>query len=312
MGMRAVKFATIAVGVEAAFVAPAQAGTYLCVPTYAGGLVTSGGSSGSCGGSTPVQVPTAAADQQTLIDLLPYVTVKSSGIGGKPTIRFKGANVQIMRGNPAVTKDGTGNLMVGSSPDETSGSNIGSENIVVGYGHSWSGSGNVLIGEFQTASGYANLISGRQNTVSGSYNNVSGNINTVSGSYTGVLGGYNLNVTADKAILADGVGKDVHWARYDSAGRLVAASESQAGDAYFYGSPYYSLTKFNGIDTAKCAVTITVEGPDNQVTSSVASNYYGYLYARFNKPTSSGAATQAVNVPHTVMVNCNKQPGSPG
>jgi hypothetical protein len=65
----------------------------LCVPTS--GSVTAG----ACGGGgTTVALPANVADQQTLISILPYVSFSSSGVGGKPTITFKGVNVQLVNG----------------------------------------------------------------------------------------------------------------------------------------------------------------------------------------------------------------------
>src|SRR4051794_30521077 len=90
-----------------------------CVPTTAGQNVTSGGtgSAPSCAaGSTAVLAPT-------------YV---SSGIGGKPTVRFSAVNVQIVSGSgsTAGVVNGQGNLVLGY--DEVPGSQTGSHNLVLG------------------------------------------------------------------------------------------------------------------------------------------------------------------------------------
>src|SRR5829696_8232469 len=92
---------TTIVSLAAAFAAinaaPAGAGQWMCIPDAAGTAVTSGGSTGSCNAGSPVKVPASAADQQTLIDLLPYTKFKPAGIGGKPTVIFKGINVQVLK-----------------------------------------------------------------------------------------------------------------------------------------------------------------------------------------------------------------------
>ena len=78
---------------------------FLCVPSSAGQAVTSDGNgSGGCAGrAAKVALPGGAADQQTLISILPYVSFDATGVGGAPTIRFSGVNVQI------VSRSGTTN-----------------------------------------------------------------------------------------------------------------------------------------------------------------------------------------------------------
>jgi hypothetical protein len=308
--------------------APAQAGQWLCIPDTANTPVTSGGASGSCNSATPVKLPTSAADQQKLIDILPYLTYQATGIGGKPTIVVKGANVQIRRGSDAVTKDGTGNLIVGSGNQYTvESTHTGSENLAVGYDHQWTGNANGLIGNFHNAVGNGNLLAGRQSTATGSSNFVSGVGNSASGQGGGMLGGYFNTLAGDEAalaggvqrnfkttygVLADGSGNDVHWARYDSSGKLIGSSEPMA---YTYAGYNYSISSWSGVNLSKCAMSVQVEGLDSQLTTSVASPYYEqYAYVRFYKPTNAGntSGAAAYNVPHVVIANCNKQPGAVG
>jgi hypothetical protein len=318
--------ATVAAAALAA--APAQAGQWLCIPDMANTPVTSGGASGSCGSATPVKLPASAADQQKLIDILPYLTYQATGIGGKPTIVVKGANLQIRRGSDYVGKDGTGNLIVGSGAQYTvESTHTGSENLVVGYDNEWTGNANAMVGVFHKAVGGSNLLAGRQSTSTGSQNFVSGVGNTASGQGGGMLGGYFNTLAGEKAalaggsqrsfktdfgVLADGSGNDVHWARYDGTGQLVASSEPLA---YTYGSVYYSLSSWSGVNLRKCAISAQIEGPDSQLTTSVAAPYYDqYAYVRFYKPTNAGntSGTSATGVPHTVVANCNRQPGAVG
>jgi hypothetical protein len=308
--------------------APAQAGQWLCIPDTANTPVTSGGASGSCNSATPVKLPTSASDQQKLIDILPYLTYQATGIGGKPTIVVKGANVQIRRGSDSVTKDGTGNLIVGSGNQYTvESTHTGSENLAVGYDHQWTGNANGLIGNFHNAVGNGNLLAGRQSTATGSSNFVSGVGNSASGQGGGMLGGYFNTLAGDEAalaggvqrnlktnygVLADGSGNDVHWARYDSSGKLIGSSEPLA---YSYSGYNYSISSWSGVNLTKCAMSVQVEGPDSQLTTSVASPYYEqYAYVRFYKPANAGNANGvgAYNVPHMVIANCNKQPGAVG
>src|SRR5437763_6306238 len=88
---------------------------FLCVPSAAGHSVTSDGNgSTACGSSsTRVALPASSADQKTLLSILPHIRFTASGVGGKPTVRFTGVNVQVVSGsgttNGAVT--GTGNVV---------------------------------------------------------------------------------------------------------------------------------------------------------------------------------------------------------
>jgi len=99
------------------------------------------------------------------------------------TIRFHGANVQIVSGSGTTDSavDGTGNLIVGynelrlaPAPNDRSGSH----NLVVGKKHNFSSFGSFVTGHSNTASGYYSSVSG-------------GNYNTASGSYSSVSGGRN-------------------------------------------------------------------------------------------------------------------------
>ena len=54
------------------------------------------------------------AEQAKLAAILPYVTFSASGVGGKPTIQFSGANVQIVSGaGETKALNGAGNLVIG-------------------------------------------------------------------------------------------------------------------------------------------------------------------------------------------------------
>jgi len=295
--------ALIVAAASGAAAGPASAATGLCIPRTAGQAVFSGGDNPStyCAerGAKTALMPDSAADQQKLIDLLPYVTYKASGVGKKPTLVFTGLNIQISKkeypgyGNT----DGTGNLLVGDSGMRASDQSItdgrysGSENLIVGTANTWRGRANVIVGENNKADSAGSMIQGLNNAVTG---------------YSAFVAGNNQSITGSYKVIADGAGRDVKWVRYDAAGKVVASSEPQTGDAYYYGSSSYSLTKFNGVDVSSCVVSAQSEGPDGQVTAPIASPYYGYIYARFTKPTAGGGATYATGVPHTVTAVCNK------
>jgi hypothetical protein len=88
--------------------------------------------------------PITNKEQEAVKALLPYVKLKPSGIGGKPTIQFSGVNVQVVSGTGnETTVNGAGNLIVGY--DEEPGKQTGSNNLVVrGFGAEYTGFAELL------------------------------------------------------------------------------------------------------------------------------------------------------------------------
>ena len=175
----------------------------LCVSSTAGQPVTSGACSS---GGTTVRLPASAADQNTLLSVLPHMSFISSGVGGKPMIRFSQVNVQIVSGSGSTSGavNGAGNLIVGYAENASSLSRTGSHDLVVGVNNGWKSYGEIVggnqnqaLGAYATvfgrsnkASGSASLAAGEANTASGGSSSVSGGVhNTASGSYTSVTGG---------------------------------------------------------------------------------------------------------------------------
>ena len=164
-------------------------------------------------------MPDSVADQQKLIDLLPYITYKASGIGKKPTLVFTGLNVQISKkeypgyGNV----DGTGNLVIGDSgmrySDQTVTDNrySGSENLIVGDGEPVARAGERDLRGEQPR---------RQHRQPGP--RAEQHRQRLPGLRHGQL--HAPSPTAYR-VIADGSGADVKWARYDATGKLVDSNE---------------------------------------------------------------------------------------
>ena len=87
-----------------------------------------------------------AADKETLLAVLPYVKFVKEGVGKKPTIKFSGANVQVVSGAAKEAEiNGLGNLVVGN--DEEAGAQTGSGNLVLGtFKQSFTSYGGFLAG----------------------------------------------------------------------------------------------------------------------------------------------------------------------
>ena len=130
---------------------------FLCVPSTAGKPVVSGGASpGTCSAATKVALPASSTDQQTLLSILPHLSFSASGVGGQPTIRFSGVNVQIVDGNSSNSTsivNGTGNLVLGY--DEAPGSQTGSHDLI--------------LGEKQTHTSYGDIVGGYDNQATSPY-----------------------------------------------------------------------------------------------------------------------------------------------
>jgi hypothetical protein len=322
-----------AIGGLGASTGVAHAGTFICVPPQAGVAVVSGGPNGTCDSvSTPVQLPSSAADQQTLLSILPYVKFSAAGLPNSrttttnnPLITFKGVNVLVKKGDGAA---GTGNLLVGNQDLLNPATRTGSDNLIVGNEHSWTGHTNLVAGNGNRANGNYSLLAGLYNTASsggnvafggyntvgeqlstvlgGAYNSATGNRSTVlggtknsaTGSYSAVLGGSNRTATASESVIADGAPKSqVHWAKTDSTGKLISSSDP---GATAYASSSYALVQFPGVDLAKCAVT--VQSAEGKVTDTTWSDWYGYVYARSTQ--NNGQTGQ--NVPYDIIAACDK------
>jgi hypothetical protein len=71
-----------------------------------------------------------ATDKETLLAVLPYIKFVKEGVDKKPTIKFYGANVQVVSGAAKETEiNGLGNLVIGR--DEEPGTQTGSNNLLL-------------------------------------------------------------------------------------------------------------------------------------------------------------------------------------
>ena len=126
----------------------------------------------------------------TLTELAKYVTVDLNTLNGVkgPHVIFHHANVHVQSGSGTTTEasglTGLGNLIVGYNemPVQSSGSRVGSHNLVVGPSHAFTSRGGVVFGR-------GNLISGEYATTLGGVQNSS------AGAASSILGGYGVIVS---------------------------------------------------------------------------------------------------------------------
>jgi hypothetical protein len=197
---RIVLFVATAAVVLAASAGPALAdGQQVCIGGP-GSAVSTPNSSGQC---KKTETLTTLATQSEVTDLqsrvttletantdltnrvsalestLSKVSYTDSGLNGKPTLKFSGANLQIVSGSGLTegAVNGEGNLIIGY--DENCSDNCDQ-----------SGSHNLVLGKDQTFTSYGGLIAGRENVLSGPFSDVFGIRNTASGEISSVSGGY--------------------------------------------------------------------------------------------------------------------------
>jgi len=109
---------------------------------------------------------------------------------------FSGMNVHVVSGSGATdgTPNGLGNLIVGyneNGSQNTTKTNIGSHNLVIGKNQTYSSYGGFVAGASNKITApFATITGGFNNTASGSYSSVGGGqLNTASGDFATVSGG---------------------------------------------------------------------------------------------------------------------------
>jgi hypothetical protein len=172
------------------------------------------------------------AEKATLLAVLPYVKFVKEGIDKKPTIKFSGANVQVVSGAAKETEiNGLGNLVIGN--DEEPGAQTGSGNLVLGtLKQSFTSVGGFLAGWHNTVSansasvsgGEFNVASGLRSSVSGGYDNAASNEGaSVSGGQVNKASGLGASVSGGIVNEATGTGSWVSGGAESKAGGLFAS-----------------------------------------------------------------------------------------
>jgi hypothetical protein len=186
--------------------AGAEAPTKICVPEVASKPVLSPSAKNECPTKTTTKYRTEVlpgpAELETLDRILPHLDYVAAGVGGQPTVRFSGVNVQVVNGEGKTEAvNGEGNLVIGY--DENAGrTQTGSHNLILGEQQSFSSFGGLL-------AGYGNTVSGRESSVTG------GALNTASGFYTSIAGGMQ-NTAKVEAASVQGGSKNLAESRFAS------------------------------------------------------------------------------------------------
>jgi hypothetical protein len=182
-------------------------------PTGQNGSNGSSGTNGSTGhegpagkeGATGKEGPPSltAEEAAELKSLLPYMHLVASGVGGKPTIQFVGANVQIINGEGKTdTTNGAGNLIIGydEDPGTFRAGMFGPPEPGV-----QTGSHDLVIGTEQEFTSYGGVVLGLANSITGPWASVfDGELNTASGELAAIAGGQENHATGSSASVAGG------------------------------------------------------------------------------------------------------------
>jgi hypothetical protein len=293
----------------------AQAASTVCVPDTAGLPVTSGGAAGTCAAGTAVSLPASADDQRTLISVLPYLSFTASGVGGKPTIIVKGANLQLQNGRGSTTEvNGAGNLVLGY--DERPGQQTGSHSLIIGTDHTFTDAGEVLTGRGHKVSapfgvalgGYADIVTGHSGVAIGGWYNTAGEFATAVGGRSNKATGYFDAAVGGESNTAKGSGSvtvggrdntaAAHWGTTAGGCANVAGTDALAS---YDGCPADNASSFSVGDASsvfggkfnRAAATLaSVAGGDhNSVTGRLAT-----LAGGRSRTTSTTGATATGNV----------------
>ena len=200
----------------AATVTPTKGGcaaNYKLVELGAEGKEGPVGKEGSAGkeGKEGTFAGLTTADRETLLAVLPYIKFVKEGIDKKPTIKFSGANVQVVSGAAKETElDGLGNLIVGN--DEEPGTQTGSGNLVLGtFKQSFTSYGGFLAGAYNAVKAGSAAVSG------GEYGVASGLRASVGGGYDNTASAEGASASGGQDNKASGLGATVSGGLYNEA-----------------------------------------------------------------------------------------------
>jgi hypothetical protein len=200
---RKVGFLTAVVGVGVRGLC-SGGGERIFVRAVGGGkAVVFGGSAGTCGSAaTKVVLPASAAEQQTLLSILPHISFLS---GGEPTIRFSGVNVQVVNGTGSTfTANGRGNLIIGYNEHSAIETQTGSHNLVLGAHQSFTSFGGLIGGANNKVTGPSSVVFGAENTASGDVSAVTGGAFNTAGSFSAAVSGGDHNTASGERSAVSG------------------------------------------------------------------------------------------------------------
>jgi hypothetical protein len=176
----------------------------------------------------------SAEQVEQLKALLPHITLIASGIGGKPTIRFAGVNVQIVNGTgKTATINGEGNLVIGYDENKAA--------------HAQTGSHDLILGEEQTFTSYAGVVAGFEDAITAAFASVTGGgHNSATFKEASVTGGFENTASKENATVSGGRNNAASGEYASvSGGRLNTASGF--GSSIFGGKSLTASAEYEAI-----------------------------------------------------------------
>jgi hypothetical protein len=179
-----------------------------------------------------------AEEQAVLKAILPHTKYVASGVGGKPTIKFSGVNLQVVNGlGETSSVNGEGNLVIGYDENSAERTQTGSHNLILGEQQMFTSFGGILGGVLNAVTApYASVSGGAGNTASGEESSVSGGANnTASGVQSSVTGGFENTASGEGSSVSDGNANTASAGQSSVSG---GADNTASGDLAWVGGGF--------------------------------------------------------------------------
>jgi hypothetical protein len=264
-----------------ASVAGAQTPTTICVPEASSQPLLSTDAQGGCPAQVDkktevkykaVQLP-GTGDLETLNKLLPHLKFEEEGVGGKPTIRVTGANLQIVSGSGTTNGpvNGAGNLIIGYA-DEAS-----CMEVFCGLPRPHTGSHNLVLGTSQSYTSWGAILGGVGNFAIAPNTFVVGRENHVTEKGASISGGLHNKATEEEASVSGGTGNKASGYRSSVSGGF--ANEASEGHTWVGGGERNAASDYGAA---------VVGGTSNKAVTDGAAILGGF------ENTASGAGSSVV------------------
>lgn len=255
-----------------------------------------------------VQIQSLRSENQTLrsdlanmVAINDYVTLTS--VHGRPTVRFKAVNVQVVNGAGANASNGLGNILIGydqlrngdeglHAPECSRGTGIGSaitesvstEAECLAVGGTWqlnhkSGSHYLVVGDHHNYSSWAGIVAGGANTSNSANANVTGGLyNQATGYGASVSGGARNRASGYMSSVIGGLGNTASGQNSSVSGGLSSIASgpeaSVTGGASNKASGPYSTVN-GGSSNSSAGAASAIGGGAGNTASGYGSSISG-------------------------------------
>lgn len=174
----------------------------------------------------------STSEEQELKALLKYLKVESSGIDGKPTVQFSGANVQVVNGmGNTHSTNGEGNLVIGYDENP----------------HEQTGSHDLVLGEFQEFTSYGGIVAGELNSITAPFASVTGGFRNHASEWDSSITGGSENAASGEAAAVTGGVKNTSSGGHASVGGGYKNEAKANFSSVFGGKELTAKTEYEAI-----------------------------------------------------------------